>query len=167
MMANIRLYIGYALIALFLTAAGCAVTFYVITQRQQVLLAQRDTAIEKQQGKIDELKNAYSIQNESLNTIKKGMEISDALIAGLNESIRNVNLRSREVQNRIDILEANNAAYRDYLSTVLPEHGCVLDDTCTTGIPGAGSSTETQRRVDSPVPAAGNQTQSDQPRRYK
>lgn len=156
MLNNLRLMLYYGVLALFLTAAGSAVVFYVITQRQQVALAERD-------AKLDKLKAAYTAQSEAVATIKKGMEISDSLIVSLNNAINGVNTKSNEVRSRLDKLEKNNAVFRDYLSTHLPDGGCLLDNSCATPERPAA----TGGRTADPVRTSGDNTSGDKSKSRK
>lgn len=151
----IRKYIAYVVLVLFLIAAGCAGTFYIITQQQKAQLAIRDTKIEQGEAKLLDLATAYQNQSKAVDTIRKSMEITDALIENLSVSVNDVRANSAEVRNRVASLEKNNATFRLYLNEHLPVDGCMLDDTCAKGGNSAGKNGNGAAKpgVADPVPA--------------
>lgn len=131
-------YLSYALVALFITVSALALTYYVRSSHQDMV--------------IQALGNTVADQQIALDTIETSVKTSDRIIKSLSVSVKQVDQRGGVINRRVDQLEKNNAEIRNLLAVRLPANGCMLDDTCEVSVSGAKPSPA------SPVPAAPTST---------
>lgn len=111
--------ISYIVLGLFLAVSGLAATFWV-----------KSTALE---AKVTTMSKDLEITKQSLNTIQTTVDVSDRIIAPLNEALGRIDEKGAAVTERVVYMERTNEQVRDLLSVNLPAGGCLLDDTCGAG----------------------------------
>lgn len=162
---HMQLYVGYAVIALFIITAATAVWFWGESQRRAVKISnlQADAAIAT--GEIEKLKDSKRVQDETISTIRQTMAINDDLLVSLAETVDSLNVKDKTVLNRLSYLEKSNASVRAYLAARLPSddsvRGCLLDDTCTDDGNQGGVSATAGKPAD-PVSSSGDGAKPDQ-----
>lgn len=131
-----RLIIEYMLIA-------CVVALGVAILYGRIHLAQQDTQLAKQAGKLaevsqqldgatDTIKAQVAVnkaQQEALDKLDRLRDADSTAIAGLQHDVKLVNAKRAELRSKLDQLEKNNAKAKALLDTpVPPSLGCLLDD---------------------------------------
>lgn len=81
-----------------------------------------------------------------LDALQQGVDASNAAIMAMDTNLARVAAKAVTVRERVITMERNDATVRAFLDIPVPDAGCMLDDTCTTGIP--------QRSASAPMRAA-------------
>lgn len=132
--------ISYIVTALFILVGGFALTYFVQYKSQKEEMTRISADLDSTKGQL-----ATSIQTVA--RIEQEVSASELALTGLADKVSVIGDKGSEVATRIYTLERNNEKIRELLSTRLPEHGCLLDDTCSApsgdGLPNTESATDT------------------------
>ncbi len=138
---QVQAWIGYAILALFLATGSLALTFYIKGQGYRLALAQQASKLDTALTRVATVEDANATQAEAIKAIRDANENSGLLLQSLSQAISNLNSNDKVVRNRLDYLEKNDEAIRDYFSNGVPAGvACLLDKTCDpdgNGLPAA------------------------------
>lgn len=122
-MSQIRLYLSYFLVLLFLAMGGFGISAWFHAKRLELV-------VEAQDAKQKQLVEANEQQATAIDALKKVRASDEIVLKGLSQDIDNLRGKDSATTMKIAALERNSAAVKALFDTLLPAGGCVLDDSC-------------------------------------
>lgn len=129
-MAQIRLWIEYALIAAVIIFAGLAITVKMESLRQETKIEKLSGKVESAETRLGVVEGVNKAQKEIIEGLANQRDLDGKAIVNLMDTYQKLTITDRSLRKQLNDLEKNDEA-RTYLDGAVPDPvGCLYDGSC-------------------------------------